>query len=509
MNLHSDCQRRIALESQSQAVHSLAPSSSTNGERGRIDGLEWARPSEILSMLLNVETCFDHMEMYFRAARIAAERRASLVQYHTDEEVRGALRAMHVQVSDVCDGLKSSLFEAFGVRTGSERFSNEFFRRREKWSESMRVFVGHLRCLFPKAFRGSGELTTLYARVPSVKADAVQEDLQPAVEISEARAATVTTRKEVGEELAEMVRQLKHLLMTDIPAVAKRAPPQQRRRWEKNDRRTCWTCGRTVNISRFCQAFPHPPDDRTSKVSSTARTFPVVVIRSPEIETPTVVGSMGGVRYNMLVDTWSAVTLANEKFMWGSKTLWDVPKLAIQLETASGGELQVTNACVTEIILGGLVTVQHIVPRVHSRPNGRLSEDAAGRHFRLGNPTLFPQLERNRRGLIVRPTAGNRNRVRRRTVHVRFAPQADEGEAPHHSHRRRQASAVLTKADRPPPANADVIPPDRNVEARCCGALELSSLIVLVKKKNGSCRFFVDYRQLNNLTWKDAHRGRP
>ncbi|KRY24186.1 hypothetical protein T03_102 [Trichinella britovi] len=55
----------------------------------------------------------------------------------------------------------------------------------------------------------------------------------------------------------------------------------------------------------------------------------------------------------MLVDTWSAVTLANEKFMWGSKTL--------QLETASGGELQITNACVTEIILGGLVTVRHIV----------------------------------------------------------------------------------------------------------------------------------------------------
>ncbi|KRZ81566.1 hypothetical protein T08_5123, partial [Trichinella sp. T8] len=31
-------------------------------------------------MLLNMETCFEHMEMNFRAARIAAERRASLVQ---------------------------------------------------------------------------------------------------------------------------------------------------------------------------------------------------------------------------------------------------------------------------------------------------------------------------------------------------------------------------------------------------------------------------------------------
>ncbi|KRX55170.1 hypothetical protein T06_4272 [Trichinella sp. T6] len=50
------------------------PTSSTNGEGGRIDGPEWARPPEILTMLLNVETCFEHMEMNFRAARIAAER---------------------------------------------------------------------------------------------------------------------------------------------------------------------------------------------------------------------------------------------------------------------------------------------------------------------------------------------------------------------------------------------------------------------------------------------------
>ncbi|KRX70032.1 Histone H2B 7 [Trichinella sp. T6] len=54
-------------------------------------------------------------------------------------------RAMHVQVSDVYDGLKSALFEAIGVGTGSERFSAEFFRRKEQRSESVRVYAGHLR----------------------------------------------------------------------------------------------------------------------------------------------------------------------------------------------------------------------------------------------------------------------------------------------------------------------------------------------------------------------------
>ncbi|KRX34471.1 Histone H2B 7 [Trichinella murrelli] len=526
-----------------------SPTSSTNGERGRIDGPEWARPPEILTMLLNVETCFEHMEMYFRADRIAAERRASLVQYHTDEEVLGVMRAMHVQVSDVCDGLKSSLFKAFGVRTGSERFSTEFFRRKEKQSESVRVYVGHLRLLFPKAFRGlSGAADKILlqqfkaglsvnavktavlrsrtdsfteaikARVPSVKADADQEDLQPAVEISEARAATVTTRKEVGEELAEMVRQLKHLLMTDILAVAKRAPPQQRRRWEKKDRRTCWTCGKTVHISRDCRATPQAHDDRTSQVSSTIRTFPVVVIRSPEIETPTAEGSVGGVRYNMLVDTWYAATLANEKFMWGSKALWDVPKPAIQLETASGGKLKVTNACVTEIVLGGLVTVRQIVlyptaccQRMQQGDIPFGKSDAVP-PVRAESPLSDHTAHCRRAGGKWQPpikAGSNPNRVGRRTVHVRFGTQADGREAPHHSHRRRQASAVLPKADRPPPANAVGIPPDRNVETRRCGAVELLYPIILVKKKDGSCRFFVDCRQLSNLTRKDAHRGRP
>ncbi|KRY26311.1 hypothetical protein T01_13290 [Trichinella spiralis] len=209
-------------------------------------------------MSLNVETWFENLEKYFCASRIAPERRASLFQYHTDEEVPGVMRAMHVQVTDDYDGLKSALLEAFGVRTGSERFSAEFFRRKQQRGESVRIYAGHSRWLFTKAFTGLSAreeriwtgLTVLKESVSSVKADADQEDLQPAVDVTEAIAAPVTTRKEVGEELAEVARQLKQLLMTDITAAAKRATPQQRRRQEKKDRRTCWTCGRTGHICR-------------------------------------------------------------------------------------------------------------------------------------------------------------------------------------------------------------------------------------------------------------------
>ncbi|KRX79533.1 hypothetical protein T06_9299 [Trichinella sp. T6] len=271
----------------------VALTSATNGEHDRTDRPEWVSRRRTWRPGSNT----------WRCSSVPPERRAALVQYHTDEELRGVIRIMHIQETDDFDGLKSALFEAFGVRTGSERFSAELFRRKQQRSESVRVYAGHLRGLFPQVFPGlSGaadkillqqfkaglsadavktavlqsrtesfaeaiegaareecvwkKLTTLKVSASLVKADADQEDLQPAVEVREATAATVTTRKEVGKELVEVVWQLKELRMMDIPAVAKAAPPPQRRRREKIDRRTCWTCGKTRHISRDCQAFP-------------------------------------------------------------------------------------------------------------------------------------------------------------------------------------------------------------------------------------------------------------
>ncbi|KRZ88626.1 Transposon Ty3-I Gag-Pol polyprotein, partial [Trichinella sp. T8] len=360
----------------------------------------------------------------WRCTSVPPERRAALVQYHTDEEVRGVIRTMHIQETDDFDGLKSALFEAFGVRTGSERFSTELFRRKQQRSESVRVYAGHLRWLFPKVFpRLSGaadkillqqfkaglsadavktavlqsrtdcfaeaiegaareecvwkELTTLKVSASLVKADADQEDLQPAVEVREATAGTVTTRKEVGKELVEVVWQLKELRMMDIPAVAKAAPPPQRRRRKKR-----------------LPSFPR--GERTSKISSTDRTFPVIVIRSPEIETPTVEGSVGD-------PTAGCLRMQQGDIPFGkSRTVAPVKAESLRPDLTARSRVR--------------EAIEKMLP----------SEQEAS-----GDPE-----------------------------------KAGKRDTPHHSHLRRQASEVLPKADCPPPANAGGIPIERNAEAR-------------------------------------------
>ncbi|KRX44645.1 hypothetical protein T09_2810, partial [Trichinella sp. T9] len=186
------------------------------------------------------------------------------------------------------------------------------------------------------------ELTTLEARVASVKTDSYQEYEPTAGKVTEAAAAAVTTRKEVGDDLAEVLRHIKELLTDNTLPGTKRQPPWQRQGPERRGDRRCWKCGGLGHISRECQA-----SSRDAWVS--------------EIDSPIVEGSVGCMGCNMLVDTGSAVTLADERFMRHSKTMRDVPKPLIRLETASRTELEIMNASVTEIVLGNSVTVQHTV----------------------------------------------------------------------------------------------------------------------------------------------------
>ncbi|KRX42967.1 hypothetical protein T05_11991 [Trichinella murrelli] len=556
------------------------PDGATNGERGRIDGPEWVRPPEVLTMVSNVETWFEHMELYFRAGRIAPERRAALVQYHTDAEVRSIMRAMDVQETDDYDGLKSALFEAFGVRTGPERFSAEFFRRKQQRGECVRVFAGHLRRLFSKAFpemSGSAdkillqqfkaglsadavktavlrsemdnfaeavevavkeervvrELTTLEASVASVKTDAYQEDEPTAGRVTEAAAAAVTTRKEVGDDLAEVLRQLKELLTDNTPAATKRPLPRQRRRPERRGDRRCWKCGGLGHISRECQASSR--DARASEVSITNRTLPVVVIRAPEIETPIVEGSVGGVRCDMLVDTGSAVTLANERFIRHSKTMRDVPKPLIRLETASGTELEIRNACVTEIVLGKSVTVQHTVLCVRELSHkimlgwdfmlnhGCTPDPTAGclrmRHcnipFLKSHAVAPVRAESSQSELMAHHPAHEAmvktlSRVRGRVVHVRRGPRTDRRGTPRHLYPRRLTSEVLPKPHILSSTGAGGNPPGRNAAAGCRRTIKQSLRIPYrtSEEERRVMPVLFDFRKLNNVIRKDPTRSR-
>ncbi|KAL1284809.1 DNA damage-inducible protein, partial [Trichinella pseudospiralis] len=137
-----------------------------------------------------------------------------------------------------------------------------------------------------------------------------------------------------------LARKVKELLAGEITATTRTKAVLQRRRRQRSDRFTCWTCGQLGHISRDCHAHTGSQHGRDEPQSG---------------------GSVGGLKCKMLVDTGAAVTLAAEEVMKGSKVLRRVPKPSIRLEAASGAELAVTNAYVMEIVLGGTVRVQHTV----------------------------------------------------------------------------------------------------------------------------------------------------
>ncbi|KRZ16185.1 hypothetical protein T11_11758 [Trichinella zimbabwensis] len=85
---------------------------------------------------------------------------------------------------------------------------------------------------FAEAIEVAGK-EELVASVASVKTDAQPEDEQLAAMVTEATAAAVTTPKEVGEDLAEVVQQLKELLTGNTPAATKRSLPPAANREEE------------------------------------------------------------------------------------------------------------------------------------------------------------------------------------------------------------------------------------------------------------------------------------
>ncbi|KRY26122.1 hypothetical protein T03_15295 [Trichinella britovi] len=121
--------------------------------------------------------------------------------------------------------------------------------------------------------------------------------------------------------MGKLAMKMKELLAGEITATTRTKAVSQRRRRQRSDRFTCWTCGQLGHFRRDCNSHTGSQQGRDEPQSR---------------------GSVGSLKCKMLVDTGAAVTLAAEEVMKGSK-------------------LAVTNDYVMEIVLGGTVRVQHTV----------------------------------------------------------------------------------------------------------------------------------------------------
>ncbi|KRX14719.1 hypothetical protein T07_7838, partial [Trichinella nelsoni] len=344
------------------------PDGATIGERGRMsENPRWIMPPEALTRSSDVERWFIRMERYFRAADVPDNRRAAMVQYHMDEAMGDVLSALEVEETDDYDKLKSTLFRVFGVNNSEERYMKEFINRRQRENESVEEYAGHLKRLLPKAFpqlkdQADGILLqqfeagirqdmikfTILRSAPdsfekAVKIAAREELMINQVTAAAASASVVTTAANVKKETAGhegetgsaaairaeqpsdidmLARKVKELLAGEITATTRTKAVSQRRRRQRSDRFTCWTCGQLGHISRDCHAHTgsqHGRDEPQSGVSNTNHNIPIIVVQSPITDIPLVEGSVGGLKCKMLVDTGAAVTLAAEEVMKGSK----------------------------------------------------------------------------------------------------------------------------------------------------------------------------------------------
>ncbi|KRY44288.1 Transposon Ty3-I Gag-Pol polyprotein [Trichinella britovi] len=283
--------------------------------------------------------------------------------------------------------------------------------------------------------------------------------------------------------MGKLAMKMKELLAGEITATTRTKAVTQRRRRQRSDRFTCWTCGQLGHFRRDCNSHTGSQQGRDEPQSR---------------------GSVGSLKCKMLVDTGAAVTLAAEEVMKGSK-------------------LAVTNDYVMEIVLGGTVRVQHTVLCVKGLSHQFLSsipfikpiavapvgtqsaksisqilvameqmlpkEQEAGGKYR---PTLSAILEQFSDVLATSDEDLGRTSVIRHATHTGDAKSVKCSPRGIAYHQRAQVETVLNGMIYP-----DVIEPSCSPWA---------SPIVLVNKKDGSCRFCVDYRQLNNVTQKDAHR---
>ncbi|KRY28983.1 hypothetical protein T03_11477, partial [Trichinella britovi] len=122
--------------------------------------------------------------------------------------------------------------------------------------------------------------------------------------------------------MGKLAMKMKELLAGEITATTRTKAVTQRRRRQRSDRFTCWTCGQLGHFRRDCNSHTGSQqgrDEPQSRVSNTNHNITIIVVQSPITDIPLVEGSVGSLKCKMLVDTGAAVTLAAEEVMKGSK----------------------------------------------------------------------------------------------------------------------------------------------------------------------------------------------
>ncbi|KRX64133.1 Retrovirus-related Pol polyprotein from transposon 17.6 [Trichinella sp. T6] len=390
-----------------------AADGATNGERGRIDGPEYVRPPEVLTMVLKGETWFEHMELYFRAGRIAPERRAALVQ----------------------------------VPTGPERFSAEFFRRKQQRGKCVRVFAGHLLRLSSKAFpemSGSADKileTDNFTEAVEVavkeervvreltddKIDANQEDEPTAGTVTEAAAAAVTT-----DNAGNAVGWATSAGNAKLPPVTRGRAKFMRH-------------SKTISFRRSGRSETTDPAGNIQRDR---------------------IGNYERVRHGDC--TWEI----SDRSAYRPGNIPFLKSHAVALVRAESPQSELMAHQPAHEAMEKMITSE---------------QESRGKH----QSVLAVILREFADVLSTSDEDHRRTGVVRHAIHtgdakpVRCSPRR----IPYHQ--RAQVETLLDEMLR-----RDVVEPSSSPWA---------SPIVLVRKKDGSCRFCVNYRQLNNFTRKDAH----
>ncbi|KRX62953.1 hypothetical protein T09_11378 [Trichinella sp. T9] len=313
-----------------------ASDGATNGERSRIsENPRWIMPPEALTRSSDVERWFIRMERYFRAADVPDNRRAAMVQYHMDETMGDVLSALEVEETDDYDKFKSTLFRVFGLKDQADGILLQQFETGIRQDMIKFTILRSAPDSFEKAVKIAARevlminqvtAATANASVVTTAADVKKETAGHEGETGSAAAI----HAEQPSDIDKLAMKVKELLAGEITVTTRTKAVSQRRRRQRSDRFTCWTCGQLGHFSRDCHSHTGSQHGRDEPQSR---------------------GSVGGLKCKMLVDTWAVVTLAAEEFMKGSKFLRRVPKPSIRLEAASGAVLAVTNAYVMEIVL--------------------------------------------------------------------------------------------------------------------------------------------------------------